>query len=45
MQLRCMAAQENGSEQQLDLGRDVVFNISLERIMPDALEEHDKMLA
>ena len=41
-----MAAQEHGSEQQLELGRDefllALFNIFLERLMSDALEEHDK---
>ena len=41
-----MAAQENGSEQQLELGKDAFshppsFNIFLERIMSDDLEEHD----
>ena len=35
-----MAAQENGSEQQLESGKDV-FNIFLERIMSDALKVHD----
>ena len=42
-----MAAEENGSEQQLELGRQgcllssTPFNIFLEGIMADALEEYD----
>ena len=35
-----MTAQANGSEQQLESDKDI-FNIFLERIMSDALEEHD----
>ena len=40
-----MAAQENGSEQQLELGKDVFFHppsstFFLEKIMSDALEVH-----
>ena len=41
-----MAAQENGSEQQWEFGKDVfshpsssIFNIFLERIMSDALDD------
>ena len=43
-----MAAQENGSEQQLESGKDVFFhpfNFFLERIMPDALEEHGRKVS
>ena len=41
-----MAAKENGSEQQLESGKDVFFHptlfiIFLERITSDALEEYD----
>ena len=47
-----MAAQENGSEQQLEIGKDVFFfppffppTIFLERIVSDTLEEHDEKVS
>ena len=45
-----MAAQKNGSEQQLESGKDVFFlppssTFFLERIMSDAVGEYDGMLA
>ena len=36
-----MAAQGNSSEQRLGLGKDALSNILLEKIMSDALVEHD----
>ena len=49
VEFRLTTAQENGSEQQLELGKDAFshphFNIFLEQIMTNALKEHDGMVS